>query len=236
WAARILIDDPIDGLCSGSLLSPRWVVTAAHCFYDGDGADAPQAPPGTQVRVEIGSQPTGSPANSVYVADSFHVHPGYSNAFLVNDIALIKLPAGAATQAPGVLPSLASDDAMNALLGLDGAGRDEAVTAIGWGVTQPDSTAPAGTLQEAALDYVPFSACDSAWNGQLDGNVMLCATELNPGSGPDQDTCFGDSGGPLFLSGEPDPFIVGITSFGESRCTSPRPTVYSRVLGLIDFV
>ena len=135
-----------------------------------------------------------------------------------------------------MLPSLASDDAMNALLGLDGAGRDEAVTAIGWGVTQPDSTAPADTLQEAALDYVPFSTCDSAWNGQLDGNVMLCATELNPGSGPDQDTCFGDSGGPLFLSGEPDPFIVGITSFGESRCTSPRPTVYSRVLGLIDFV
>ena len=236
WAARIVIGDPIGGVCSGSLLAARWVVTAAHCFYDGDGADASQAPPDTQVQVEIGSRPTGSPANSVYFAESFHLHPDYNNAFLVNDIALIKLPTGASTQAPNVLPSLASGDAMNALLSLDGDGRDEAVTAIGWGVTQPDGREPTDTLQEVALDYVPFNTCNSAWNGQLDGNVMLCAAELNPGSGPDQDTCFGDSGGPLFLSGEPDPFIVGITSFGESRCTSPRPTVYSRVLGLIDFV
>lgn len=52
------------------------------------------------------------------------------------------------------------------------------------------------------------------------------------------DACRGDSGGPLqvFRAGSPLPSIVGIVSYGRSKCPSEAPDVYTKVSYYLDWI
>ena len=240
WAALIEIDDdPNDetaGYCSGMALTEQLVVTAAHCFFDEDGRRVTNAGLLT-VWVGSGSNPRQNPS-AARAVDSFELPPEQQNdadaLFTVGrDIALLRLSSPVS---PGIFPSLADESHRQTLETLDQSRRDEALTAIGWGVTNPDNPQLSDRLQEVQLDYVRFDTCDEAWSFSLVEGQMLCAAELNPVNQQRQDTCQGDSGGPLFLGEDPAPYVVGLTSFGTPDCASQRPTVYTDVSGQIDFI
>ena len=239
WAALIEIDDdPNDetaGYCSGMALTEQLVVTAAHCFFDEDGRRVTNAGLLT-VWVGSGSNPRQN-LSAARAVDSFELPPEQSNADALfnvgRDIALLRLSSPVN---PGIFPSLADESHRQTLETLDQSRRDEALTAIGWGVTNPGDPQLSDRLQEVQLDYVHFDTCNEAWNFQLESGQMLCAVELNPINQQRQDTCQGDSGGPLFLGEDPAPYVVGLTSFGTPDCASQRPTVYTDVSGQIDFI
>lgn len=232
WAARVEIAPPVNAICSGSLFHENWIITAAHCLFNENGEMADT----TDITVYVGSGRKGT--NPSRDSSAYYVHPGYDNdaRFIGHDIALIRLSAPIQVTA---LPSLVDDEHFAALRNQDATGRDEAVTAIGWGITNPDTLTASDTVQQADLDYVPFPTCNQHWDGRLTGiaDSVLCASELNPEAGRHQSTCYGDSGGPLILNGTTSAYIIGLTSFGATNdCQAGRPGVFNRVINMVDFV
>lgn len=198
--------------CGGTVLSARWIVTAAHCLV----RTAP-----AQVLVAAGSNTlrAGMPRHRVV---RIIVHPGFVGATFDKDIALLELaeplPLGEAIQAIA-LADAADEDVHLA--------DDAQLLASGWGATAmggPTVTA----LHSVEVPFVERAQCNRAlaYDGAITTD-MLCAG-LAAGA---LDACQGDSGGPLVSRREGVHTLVGIVSWGEGCALADKPGVYTRVAG-----
>jgi len=68
--------------CTGTLIRPNWVLTAAHCLEDEQASN---------VRFYIGQNANNPNMDSFYRALELKVHEQYNPQFLENDIALVRL-------------------------------------------------------------------------------------------------------------------------------------------------
>ncbi len=200
--------------CTGSLIAPRVILTAAHCVIDEAGDPAITAFSFARPGV------TSISDNSTRQAwASATPHPGYDPTTLENDIALITLtnPAGApAAPIPLIAPW---QDAL--VVG----GAPAAIA--GWGMTHPSVTSSSSsTLQEATVPIIADTACADVYGGDFVASAMLCAGDLAQRI----DTCKGDSGGPLAMTLGGSRVLVGDTSWGSFPCADGhRPGVFGRV-------
>jgi len=219
WMAQVAVDDPsVSGylLCGASHISPEWLVTAAHCmeYLDGEPAEA------NRTFVFIGDTDRNNvPQNGIPVRQIL-IHGKYQN--LNRDLALLRIDPRSNTR----WPSIISEDGFEDLEGRSTTELDESVTALGWGDTGNGSLS--NVLQEVQLDYIPQQRCRELSNLTIT-EFVVCAAELNPVNGVQQDSCFGDSGGPLFLDRDPQPWLVGLTSFGLRNCATGAPSGYTHL-------
>merc|ERR1712106_117166 len=203
-------------------MGERHVLTAAHCF---DGRRS------RDVIAVLGEynlfRKQGYEKN--FLVSDLQRHPEFTDrdSHFRNDLAILTLEKATKFNEairPVCLPSPDAQD----FTGLN-------ATALGWGDTDGDELidAWAHVLQEVELPILGHEECDARFARiPIKAEKEICAAPFDGG----RDTCTGDSGGPLLVQENNHWTVIGLVSWGPTRCGSGVPGVYTRVDGFLDWI
>ncbi|PVZ99843.1 hypothetical protein BB558_004121, partial [Smittium angustum] len=172
------IDGETDYRCTGTLIAPNVVITAAHCIYETQSIDPLSW---DKIRIGVGSvEPLPQNINS-YKVDKIEINPDFSHTPPYrNDLALIFLkecvPPSIATPIDLAMPDL----------------NDSEYIVAGFGQTSQDNKAPSN-VKELIVTEGNIDLCKKYFTEAEIGTKVICVGQTY-GLG----TCYGDSGGPMY--------------------------------------
>jgi secreted trypsin-like serine protease len=204
--------------CTGTVIAPRVILTAAHCVEDleGDGG----LTPARDYAVATGAtNPFDAGKDSVFRIAATHVFPEFDPGTLHGDAAILVL------EKPTAAPPIALATSTDSALYEGGA----ALQLAGWGLMRGNASSPPRRLRSAPTVLQEPSFCQrktKAYYKPYSPTAQMCT--LDP---PAKTTggCYGDSGGPA-IAQRPDGSLVevGITSTGGPGCNPELPNVLTR--------
>ncbi|PSN50414.1 hypothetical protein C0J52_08569 [Blattella germanica] len=160
--------------CGGSILSPDYVLIAAHCVY-GKSINS--------IRIRAGSS-YKEQGGSIHAISQVTMHPKYEGGDY--DVAVIKV----------ALPFQYSDSVQPITLATKEPEAGTAVVVTGWGDLSSGGSSPS-QLQQVQVNIVDHEECSRAYGGGVT-ELEICAAVPEGG----KDSCQGDSGGPLVANGQ----------------------------------
>lgn len=199
-------------ICSGTLITPDVFLTASHCtvFYE-----QVLAPLGYTAYVSFDkSIPEGSLTSSqtkLLAVKYVVTNPGYNQAQSDSgDIGALVLERAVKGIAPATLPTCGLLDE----LAVKGQFKDAVFTAVGYGVQERvHSSGPPFFISSNPVNRMfAFSTFNS-----LNGGYIRLSQNPSTGNGG---TCFGDSGGPNFLTVNGQQILAAVTVTGDAVCRS----------------
>ncbi|MEI6746718.1 MAG: serine protease [Methylococcaceae bacterium] len=217
----VSIEYALDGeqFCSGSLISPTKILTAAHCLKENQA-----------VQIRLGTNNKNKQVGQIiYVAGQVR-HPKFNELTLDYDVAVFTLMTPAKlSDNTNVIFFPQPCSSLNCVTGL--AKSNTLVRVIGWGATSPDGNknSASADLKEVDVPIISNTTCKNVM--KYDGDVtsrMICAGFVGGG----KDSCIGDSGSPLFsyLASAKTGVQTGIASWGGSPCAAKNTYgVYTRI-------
>jgi hypothetical protein len=192
--------------CSGTLISPTVMLTAGHCTFGTSGgrvwfdADVSAGRPGNGYPFAGG---TGIEFSAI------NTHPNYNdNAFYLHDAGVVILSEPVYGVSYGSLSAVGVLDELATSRGL----QNQLFTPVGYGIQSIKPEFMSTLVRyRATMMLVDVNGTVGIPRG---GSVVF---SNNAGKAATGGTCFGDSGGPIFIEGTTT--IVAVTSFGlNSNC------------------
>ncbi len=202
------INDYEGTFCTGTLIGPRYVLTAAHCLVDDRRQMRSPLTFTDQIRIRLNG--------SDYQSKAFYIHPSYGVDVLPKEIdaAIIELSTNVKNITPATLNTAVIP--LNANILFAGIGT----------LAYKDTHAEPVHVYDA--EYTPLGKI-SVGENVLDGYGSYDASYTNLIPDPNykgnyfywkfsscENTAHGDSGGPIFYGDK----LIGITAYGQNSSTS----------------
>lgn len=212
WQVALIVRQSGHLFCGGSILSRRWVITAAHCIVEAPGPFI--------IRVGEHDLFITEGTEQDHEVLEHHIHPRYNSSVTLynHDIALLYLrtPINFSTTAR---PICVGPHAFTEAL----VHKASPATVSGWGRTRFLGSM-SGALQQVEVPLTERSQCKKSSSARIT-RFMFCAGYHSQA----KDACQGDSGGPHANLHEDTWFLTGIVSWGEECAKEGKYGVYTRV-------
>lgn len=211
WHAGLVFIDEWKPFCGATIISNKYVLTAAHCTMWFPSAD---------FEVVVGEHDVGvhhgDGAKKVAVAEKFE-HPSYSMKTLNYDFSLLRLEeplSYSAAVSPVCLPSPVDPEEPAGSLAI----------VSGWGKLSGKFEAKTSlVLMHIKVKILSLERCRELYEWDDITDRMICARAKG------RDSCQGDSGGPLTINKEGTFHLAGVVSFGKECASHQYPGVYAKV-------